>query len=111
MENKQTIAFADFAKIDVRIGKVLVSEKIPATDKLLKLVVDFGSEQRTIITAMAEFFEPEYFVGKEIPVLFNLEPRNIKGIESQGMILAAEHDGKPCLLHPEKEIPAGSPVR
>lgn len=108
---KQPITFADFAKIDIRIGKVIASEKIPETDKLLKLLIDFGSEKRTVVTGMAEFFEPQYFIGKEIPVLLNLEPRKIKGIESQGMILAAESEGKPCLLHPETEIPAGSEVR
>ena len=103
--------FNDFQKLDIRIGKVTAAERVPETDKLLRLEIDFGSEQRQVITGMAEFFDPEYFIGKEIPVLCNVEPRTIKGIESQGMILAADSEGAPTLLHPEKEIPPGTKIR
>ncbi len=104
------ISIDDWQKLDVRIGKVIDAEKVKGTNKLLRLEIDFGSEKRQVITGMAEFFEPKHFLNKEIPVLFNLEPRNFKGIESQGMILAADINGKPVLLHPEKEVPAGSKV-
>ncbi len=105
------ITFEDFKKLDIRIGRVLSAEKIEGTDKLIKLEIDFGTEKRQLIAGMAEFFEPKHFIGKEIPVLVNLEPRTFKGTESQGMILAVDVDGAPVLLCPEKEVPPGSIVR
>lgn len=108
---KEKIQFPDFEKIEIKMGRVSASEKVEGTDKLLKLTIDFGDETRTVLTGMAEFYEPDHFVGKTIPVLANLEPRTIKGIESQGMILAAESDGRPTLLLPESEIEPGSTVR
>ena len=104
------IKFEDWTKLDIRIGKVVEAEKVENADKLLKLIVDFGSEKKQILTAMAEFFEPKHFLNKQIPVLINLEPRTIRGLESQGMILAAEVEGKPVLIHPEEDIPNGSKV-
>ncbi len=80
------------------------------TDKLIKLEIDFGNEKRQVLTGVAEFLEPSHFVGKQIPVFTNLEPRKFKGEESQGMILAVDVDGKPVLLHPEKEVPNGAPA-
>ena len=77
----------------------------------MKLEVDFGLEKRQLVAGIAEFFEPDNLIGKEIPVLLNLEPRSFKGIESQGMILAIDVDGKPVLLHPEREVPSGSVIR
>jgi methionine--tRNA ligase beta chain len=105
------IIFDDFKKLDIRIGKILSAEKIKGTDKLMKLEVDFGAEKRQIVAGIAEFFTPDHLIGKEIPVLMNLEPRNIRGIESRGMILAIDVDGKPVLLHPEREVPPGSVIR
>jgi methionine--tRNA ligase beta chain len=105
------ITFEDFKKLDIRIGRVISSEKIAGADKLLKLEVDFGAEKRQIIAGIAEVYSPEQIVGKEIPVLTNLEPRKIRGIESQGMIIAVDVDGKPILLHPDKEVAPGSIVR
>ncbi|MGE5041903.1 MAG: methionine--tRNA ligase subunit beta [Candidatus Levyibacteriota bacterium] len=104
------IDIADFKKIEIKIGKVTAAEAVPETDKLIKLTIDFGEEQRTVLTAIREFFQPEYFIGKMIPVVTNLQPKTFRGIESQGMILAADDNGTPVLLHPEKEIPAGSKV-
>ena len=101
----------DFRNLDIRIGKVLVAERVEGTDKLIRLEIDFGTEQRQVLTAMAEFFEADHFVGKEIPVLLNIEPRTIKGLESQGMILAADIAGTPILIHPEKEVPPGSIIK
>ena len=105
------ITFDDFKKLDIRIGKILSAEKVSGTDKLMKLEVDFGLEKRQMIAGIAQFFEPDHLIGKEIPVLLNLEPRSFKGIESQGMILAIDVNGEPVLLHPEKEVPPGSVIR
>ncbi|MEI8229545.1 MAG: methionine--tRNA ligase [Candidatus Peregrinibacteria bacterium] len=106
------ITFEDFKKLDIRIGKVTSVEKVPDADKLLKFVFDVGSEERQIIAGMAEFFiDPSMLVGKEMPILMNIEPRMFRGYQSHGMIIAADVDGHPILLHPEKDIPAGSKVR
>ncbi len=78
------ITFDDFKKLDIRIGKILSAEKVSGTDKLMKLEVDFSAEKRQLVAGIAEFFEPDHLIGKEIPVLLNLEPRSIRGIESRG---------------------------
>lgn len=105
------VTFEDFKKLEIKIGKVLSAKRIKGTDKLIRLEIDLGTEKRQLIAGMAKFFEPNYLIGKEIPILTNLEPRNFKGIESQGMILAVDIDGKPVLLHPEKEVPPGSVIK
>lgn len=103
-----TVTFEEFKKLDIRIGKILSAERVKGTDKLMKLEVDIGHEKRQIVAGIAEFFEPHYLIGKEVPVLLNLESKMIKGVESQGMILAVDVNGKPILLFPEKEVPPGS---
>lgn len=108
---RKMITFNDFKKLEIRIGKVLSAERVEGTDKLIKLEIDFGTEKRQLVAGVAEFFEPNHLNGKELPVLVNLEPRKFKGIESQGMVLAVDVDGKPVLLHPEKKVPPGSIVR
>lgn len=107
------ITFKDFEKIEIKIGKVLSAEKVPETDKLLKLEVDFGvDDKRTIVSGIAHAITPEDILNKEVPFITNLEPRTIKGIESQGMIMVAiDEEDKPVLLHPTKDVPAGSEVR
>lgn len=113
------ITFEDFAKLEIKIGKVLSAEKMDGADKLLKLQVDFGpsassgqaSEQRQIVSGIAEFYSPDDLAGKEFPFIVNLEPRVIRGVESQGMILAADVEGQPVLMFPDKEIPPGSKVK
>jgi len=106
------ITFDDFKKLDIRIGKVISVEKIPDTDKLLKFIFDLGDEKRQIIAGMAEFFEnPSILIGKEMPILMNIEPREFQGYKSQGMIIAADIEGRPVLLHPEKDTPPGTVVR
>ena len=105
------ISFDDFKKVEIRIGKIVSAEKIPEGDKLLKLIVDFGSETRQIMSAIAEFFpDPSILIGKESPFVVNLEPRMLRGYESQGMILATDGPEGIVLLHPEKEVPPGSSV-
>ena len=90
---------------------MLTAEKIEGTDKLLRLEVDLGTEKRQIVAGMAQFLEPGHFIDKLLPVLVNLEPRKVRGIESQGMALAVDVEGKPVLLHPEEEVPPGSIIR
>ncbi|MBK9791580.1 MAG: methionine--tRNA ligase [Sphingobacteriales bacterium] len=87
---KPEITYDDFSKLDIRTGKIIEAEKVPKADKLLKLLVDIGIEQRTIVSGIAEHFSPEEIVGKEVSVLINLAPRKLRGIESNGMILMAE---------------------
>jgi methionine--tRNA ligase beta chain len=99
------ITFNDFKKLDIRIGKIISAEKIAGTDKLLKLEIDFGNEKRDVVAGIAGYYQPQEIIGKEIPVILNLEPRKIRGIESRGMVLAVDVDNKPVLLHPEKEVP------
>jgi methionine--tRNA ligase beta chain len=106
-----TVTFEDFKKLDIRIGRVLSAERVEDTDKLIKLQIDLGTEKRQVVAGMADFLEPDHFIGKEVPVLTNLEPRTLRGVESQGMVLAAEVGGRPVLLLPEDEVPPGSVVR
>ncbi len=109
---KQSIAFEDFDKIDLRIGKILEAEKVPKADKLLKLIVDLGFEKRTILSGISEFYKPEDLIGKLVTVVVNLAPRKIRGIESQGMLLMAGNDlGKLFCVSPEQEIEPGSTVK
>lgn len=106
------ITFEDFQKLEIKIGKVISAEKVAEADKLLKIVFDVGSEERQIMAGMAEFYpDPSVLIGKEMPILMNIEPRNFRGHTSHGMIIAADVDGEPILLHPEKEIAPGSIVR
>lgn len=104
------INFDDFKKLDIRIATILEAEFVPETDKLLKLKIDLGDEQRELVAGIAENYKPEDIIGKQVPILTNLEPRTIKGIESQGMILAVSADNKIALLHPDKNIVNGSKI-
>jgi|SRR3989338_1706306 len=105
-----TINFDDFLKLEVKIGTILEAEKVPDTDKLIKLTIDLGSEKRQLVAGIAETYEPEDLIGMQIPVLVNLEPRKIKGVESQGMILCADENGKAVLMHPDRKLPNGSKI-
>jgi methionine--tRNA ligase beta chain len=111
VDNISMITYDDFRKLDIRIGIIVSAERVQGTDKLLKLEVDFGTEKRQIVAGIAEIYQSDHLIGKEIPVLLNLENRSIRGVESQGMILAVDVDGKPILLHPDKQVPSGSTVR
>ncbi len=108
---KPEIVFEDFAKLDIRIGKVLAAEKMEKSKKLLKLTVDTGIDQRTILSGIAEHFSPEEMVGKQVSLIANLAPRKMMGIESQGMILMAEDlNGKLKLIQPSDEVNPGATV-
>lgn len=109
---KDAIAFDDFSKMDLRMGTILNAQKVEKADKLLQLTVDTGLDHRTIVSGIAEHYAPEEIIGKTVLVLLNLEPRKIRGIESQGMILMAENeDGKLSFLASEKEFGAGPTLR
>jgi len=109
---KDNISFDDFMKMDFRVGTILTAEKVKKADKLLQLSVDLGSETRTIVSGIAQHFNPEDVVGKQVSVLCNLEPRKIRGVESQGMILMAEDDaGKLMFISPTDRIDSGSEIR
>ena len=105
------ISFEEFKKLDIRIGKVLAADRVPGSDKLMRLEVDIGEEKRQLIAGVAQDYGPEDLLGKELPVLVNLEPKTFKGLESQGMILAADADGRPVLLYPEKSVSPGSIIK
>ena len=108
---KPEIVFDDFAKIDLKVGKIVSAEKVEKADKLLKLQVDLGFETRTIVSGIAMHFKPEDIVGKQVTVVVNLAPRKMRGIESNGMILMAEDaNGKLHFINPEENIHPGSGV-
>ena len=108
---KESIVYDDFAKLDLRNGKIIAAEKVEKADKLLKLTVDLGFETRTIVSGIAQHFKPEAIVGKQVTVVANLLPRKMRGIESNGMILMAEDSqGKLHFIHPEQEIAPGSSI-
>lgn len=109
---KNNVTFDDFSKLDIRLGTILEAERVPKADKLLKLVVDTGIDKRTIVSGIAEHYSPEEIIGKTVSVLLNLEPRKIRGVESQGMILMAENsEGKLSFMTPEKGFEAGGEIR
>ncbi|WP_202319301.1 methionine--tRNA ligase [Archaeoglobus neptunius] len=109
-EEKEEVTIEDFQKLDIRIGKVLKAEKIKKSKKLIKLIVDIGDEQRQIVSGIAEDYKPEELEGKLVVVLANLRPAKFMGVESKGMILAAEKDGRAILLTPEKDVDPGTRV-
>ena len=110
-EQKESVTFDDFGKMDIRVSTVVAAEKVAKTKKLLKLTVDTGIDTRTIVSGIAEYYTPEELVGRQILVLVNLLPRELKGITSQGMILmSADATGKLTLLAPTDKVPNGSQV-
>lgn len=109
---KESVAFDDFAKMDIRTGTILAAEKVAKTKKLLKLTIDTGIDTRTIVSGIAEHYEPESIIGQKVCVLVNLAPRNLKGIDSAGMVLMAENaDGKLCFVAPVNNFKNGSEVK
>jgi methionyl-tRNA synthetase len=106
------ISYDEFMKIDLRVAKVLSAERVPKSKKLLKLVVDTGVDQRTIVAGIAEAYEPEALVGRTIAIVFNQKPAKLMGIESNGMVLAGSAEGgRPFLVSFEEPLPPGSRVR
>lgn len=112
MEQKETISFEDFTKVDIRTATILEAEKVPKTGKLLKLKISTGVDERTLVAGIAEHFDPAEIIGKQISIVLNLQPRKIRGIESQGMILMAETlEGKLTFVSPTEKIPDGCTVK
>ncbi|WP_321368898.1 methionine--tRNA ligase [uncultured Draconibacterium sp.] len=109
---KENIEFDDFVKMDVRAGTVIECEKVAKTKKLLKLKIDTGIDQRTVVSGIAEYYQPEELIGKQVSILVNLAPKKLRGIESQGMILCAENaDGSLSIVSPDKAVKNGSEIR
>ena len=104
------INFEEFQKIDLKIGKVLEAEKVENSEKLLKLKVDLGEEQRQIIAGIGKVYQPQDLINQEIVVVVNLEPKTLMGFKSQGMLLAADNNGEPILIKPEKEVLPGTKI-
>jgi methionyl-tRNA synthetase len=107
----EEVDIRDFAKLDIRIGKIVKAERIKGSKKLIRLEVDIGGEIRQVVAGIAETYKPEELVGKLVPVLVNIKPAKLMGVESRGMILAVDVDGKAILLQPEKDVPVGSKIR
>lgn len=110
--SKVPVTFDEFSKVDIRTATILEAEKVPKTTKLLKLKIDTGLDIRTIVSGIAEYYEPKDIIGKQISIVANLEPRKIKGIESKGMILMAEdRDGKLVMVSPVQPVSNGSTIK
>ena len=111
MDETQQITINEFMKVDLRVAKVLEAERVEGTDKLMKLQSDLGSEQRQLVAGIAQVYEPDALVGKQIVVVANLKPARLRGVESQGMLLAADAAGRPIIATFEEEVPLGTQVR
>lgn len=108
----QHISYEDFAKLDIRIGRVVAAEPIEGADKLIKCTIDFGDfGVRTIVSGIKEWKSPEELVGKELPYIVNLAPRMLRGVESQGMLIAASDESGVALLQPERDVPPGTKLK
>jgi methionine--tRNA ligase beta chain len=107
----QIVSLGEFQKLDFKVGKVLRAERIASSKKLVKLKVDIGNEKREIVAGVAEFYSPEDLLDKNLIILANLEPRKVMGVQSQGMILAADVNGRPYVIFAEPSVPAGTRVR
>jgi methionyl-tRNA synthetase len=108
---KPEITYDDFAKLDIRVGTILEAQKVPKADKLLQLTIDTGLDKRTVVSGIAEHYQPEEIIGKQVAILINLAPRKLRGIESQGMILMAkDNQGKLYFVRPESVINPGADI-
>ncbi|MEK7181220.1 MAG: methionine--tRNA ligase subunit beta [Patescibacteria group bacterium] len=105
------IEYSDFQKIELKVAKIIEAERVDGSEKLIKLKVSLGTEERQIVAGIGKTYLPENLVNKEIIVVANLAPRQLMGLESQGMLLAAhDENGDPVILIPEKETPLGSQI-
>jgi methionyl-tRNA synthetase len=106
-----SVSFGDFQKLTFKVGRITSAEKIPNMKKILKVQVDVGGRSAQAIAGGAEFYEPDSFVGKQVVVVTNMEPRVIAGVKSEVMLLAADLGGKPVWLTVSEQVPPGTPVR
>ncbi|MCS7234757.1 MAG: methionine--tRNA ligase [Armatimonadota bacterium] len=107
---QDTLSLEEFRKLDLRVGRVVEARRVPNTDRLIELRVDLGTEVRPIVTGLVPHYQPEELVGKTIVVVANLEPRRVRGVESRGMLLAAEWDGQLALVTLDRDLPPGARV-
>jgi len=107
----QNITYDDFAKLDLRIARIVSTEKIPGKSKIMKGVIDLGDEKRDVIIGGSEYYQPEELVGKTVVVIANLEPRKIAGFESNAMLLAADVNDKPFWLTVQEDVPLGTKIK
>ena len=105
------IPIDDFMKVELRVAEVLAAERVPKSKKLLKLTIKVGEETRTVVAGIAEQYEPEPLVGRKVVIVANLQPATLMGVESNGMVLAASHEGTVSLLTLDKDVPPGSKVK
>lgn len=105
------ISFDDFQKLDLRVASIISAERIEGSDKLLKLMINIGDEERQLVAGIGRKYSPEELEGKQIVVIANLEPRELMGLESQGMLLAADGEQGSVMLIPDHEIPPGAKIR
>lgn len=105
------ITYDDFAKLELAVGTITAAERVEGSDKLLKLGVNLGEETRQIVAGIGKSYEPETLMGRQIVVIKNLEPRKLMGLESQGMLLAADSSEGPTFLTPEAPVNPGSRVK
>ncbi len=105
------ITIEEFKKIQLRVATITGAEPVPNTSKLLKLTVDLGGETRTLVAGIADTYSPDQLIGRQIVVVTNLQPAVIRGVVSEGMLLAADVDGKAILIQPDSAVPPGSVVR
>ena len=110
-EGSGLINFADFQKVHMKVAQVREAEKVENSEKLLKLKISIGDEERQVIAGIGKAYEPETLVGKQIIIVANLEPRSLMGLESQGMVLAANSESGPVLIVPDKEVVPGTELR
>ncbi len=106
-----SVSYDDFAKLDLRVAKIISIEKIPKKTRIVKGLIDLGNETRDVIIGGAEFYKPEELVDKLVIVIANLEPKKLSGIESNAMLLAADVDNKPYWLTVAEDIPLGSKIK
>ena len=108
---KTEITFDEFQKLDLRVGKIVEANQVPKSKKLIRIIVDFGTEKRQAVAGLLRFYKPEELVGKKCVFILNLQKRMLAGLESQCMVLAAEDDqGNVVVLQPEKDIAEGSKI-
>jgi methionyl-tRNA synthetase len=110
MQQKEETNYDDFIKMDLRVGEILTAEKMPKTDKLMVMTIDTGIDKRTIVSGIAQHFTAEDLIGRKVTVLANLAPRMLRGVESKGMILLAEHDGKLVFVNPDDAVVNGATI-
>jgi len=105
------ISYDDFTKLDIRVAKIISTEKIPGKTRIIKGTIDLGEEKRDVIIGGAEFYEPEDMVGRQVIVIINLEPKKMAGVVSNAMLLAADVNNKPYWLTINEDVPLGTQIK